>query len=92
MEENMTVCPKNYMVESVLVTLFCCLPFGIIGIINAGKVATLYANGQYDAAQAASNDAKKWMKRGLIFGGIFIVLYFIFMFVVGFATAFADMR
>lgn len=83
----MKVCPKSYMVESVLVTLFCCLPFGIIGIVNAGKVATLYANGQYEEAQTASNDAKKWMKRGLIFGAIFIVLYFIVMFVAGFVGA-----
>ena len=31
-------CPKTWMVESVLATIFCCLPFGIVGIINASKV------------------------------------------------------
>jgi len=29
--------PKNWLVESILVTLFCCLPLGIAGIINASK-------------------------------------------------------
>ena len=33
MEEN--VQPKTWLVESILVTLFCCLPFGIVGIVNA---------------------------------------------------------
>ena len=30
--------PKTWLVESILVTLFCCLPFGIAGIVNASKV------------------------------------------------------
>ena len=33
--------PKNWLVESILVTLFCCLPLGIAGIINASKVEGL---------------------------------------------------
>src|SRR5574344_900091 len=27
--------PKTWLVESILVTILCCLPFGIVGIINA---------------------------------------------------------
>jgi len=30
--------PKSWLVESILVTLFCCLPFGIAGIVNASRV------------------------------------------------------
>lgn len=52
-------CPKTWMVESVLATIFCCLPFGIVGIINASKVSSLYASGRYDEAQQASKDAGK---------------------------------
>lgn len=33
--------PKTWLVESILVTCFCCLPFGIVGIINATKIETL---------------------------------------------------
>jgi hypothetical protein len=72
--------PKNYLVESILVTLFCCLPLGIVAIISASKVDSRYASGDFDGAQQASDEAKKWMKYGLIGGVVFIVLYLIFVF------------
>ena len=28
----------NYLVQSILVTLFCCLPFGIVAIVYAAQV------------------------------------------------------
>lgn len=58
----MNICPKTYMAESILVTLFCCLPFGVVGIINASKVSSLYAAGNVELAQAASLDAKNGPK------------------------------
>ena len=70
--------PKNYLVESILVTILCCLPFGIVGIINANKVEGLFAAGDYDGAQRAADDAKKWCKYGLISGVTVVVLYIIF--------------
>lgn len=30
---NQVTMPKTWLVESILVTLFCCLPFGIVGIV-----------------------------------------------------------
>ena len=30
--------PSTYLVLSILVTIFCCLPFGIVGIVYASKV------------------------------------------------------
>lgn len=33
----------NHLVMSILCTLFCCLPLGIVGIINAAKVNGLVA-------------------------------------------------
>lgn len=47
------VCPKTWMAESILVTVFCCLPFGIAGIVFASKVSSLYAAGNYEAALQA---------------------------------------
>ena len=52
-------CPKTWMAESILVTIFCCLPFGIAGIVFAAKVSSLYAAGQYEEAGEASNNAAK---------------------------------
>lgn len=75
--EGTNVQPKTYLVESILVTLFCCLPLGIVGIINAAKVSSLFAQGQYETAVAASEAAKKWTKYGAIAGAIVIVVYII---------------
>ena len=73
METN--ICPKTWMTESILVTIFCCLPFGIVGIDNASKVSSLYAQGNYTAAQQASSNAKRWTKIGFFVGLAFIVIY-----------------
>ena len=69
------VCPKTWMAESILVTVFCCLPFCIAGIVFASKVSSLYAAGNYEAALQASKDAGKWTKIGFIVGLVVIVLY-----------------
>jgi hypothetical protein len=69
--------PKNYLVESILVTFFCCLPLGIVGIINAAKVETAYRTEGYRAAKKASDEALKWTKIGFWVGLVFLVLYLI---------------
>ena len=75
--------PKTWLVESILVTLFCCLPFGIIGIINSGKVESLYNKGKYAEAEMASKDAKKWISIGFWVTFILCALYFLFMIALG---------
>ena len=72
------ICPKTWMVESILVTCFCCLPLGIVGIVNASKVSSLFASGNYEEALRASLEAKKWIKIGFIVGLISVILYLIF--------------
>lgn len=69
------ICPKTWMVESILVTVFCCVPFGIVGIVNASKVSSLYAQGQYEEAQKASSNAKKWTKIGFFTGLAVTIIY-----------------
>lgn len=79
--------PKTWLVESILVTLFCCLPFGIVGIVHAAKVESLYNIGNYAGAQKASDDAGKWTKIGFWIGMAVMILYFIYIFaIVGIAT------
>jgi len=67
--------PKNWLVESILVTVLCCLPFGIAGIINASKVEVLFLSGDIAGANKAAADAKKWTMYGLFTGLTVIVLY-----------------
>lgn len=71
------VAPKNWLVESIIVTILCCLPFGIVAIINATKVETLWNTGQHDAALKASQEAGKWVKIGVITAVVLWGLYFI---------------
>lgn len=71
--------PKTWLVESILATIFCCLPFGIAGIVNATKVDSLYAQGLYDQSIQASANAKKWTMVALIIGIVWIVIYIILM-------------
>lgn len=77
---NQTARPKNWLVESILVTLFCCLPLGIVGIINAAKVNSAFDSGDINGAMKASADAKKWTKLGFIIGLVVIVIYAIVWF------------
>ena len=81
--------PKNWLVESILVTLFCCLPFGIVGIINAAQVSSRYAAQQYDAAAEASREAAKWTKIGFWVGIAVVALYVLFVVVLGFSVGMA---
>ena len=64
----------NYLVQSILVTLCCCLPLGIVAIINAAKVNTYVAQGDYQKAREASDAAKKWSTIGAIVGVIVNIL------------------
>ena len=68
--------PSSYLGLAILTTICCCLPLGIVAIIKGNKVNSLYAAKQYDAAIAASNEAKSWC----IYG---IVAYFVIGLIIG---------
>lgn len=71
--------PKNWLIESILVTLFCCLPFGIAGIIFASRVESRYYAGDLEGAEHNAREAAKWTKIGFFVGVGVIVLYFLFI-------------
>ena len=50
----------NYLVQAILVTIFCCLPFGIVSIVYAAQVNTKIAAGDIVGAKQASSSAKTW--------------------------------
>lgn len=74
--------PETNLVWGILTTILCCLPLGIVSIVKASKVDSLWAQGDYAGAQAASEDAKKWAIYSAIAGVVFSVLYLIFFFTV----------
>ena len=50
----------NHLVWAILVTIFCCLPFGIVSIVYAAQVNTKLSAGDVDGARLASQNAKTW--------------------------------
>jgi hypothetical protein len=60
--------PKNYLIESILVTMCCCQPLGIVGIVFASQVNSKFNTGDYEGAKQASKEAKKWITWGFIAG------------------------
>ncbi len=79
--------PKTWLVESILVTLFCCLPFGIAGIVNASRVESRFYAGDIDGAKKASEAAKKWTIVSFIAGLAIGVIYLILL-IAGVASGF----
>jgi hypothetical protein len=57
---NAPVYVPNYLVQSILTTIFCCLPFGIVAIIFAAQVNGKLAGGDYAGAVQSSKQAKMW--------------------------------
>lgn len=52
--------PENYLIQSILVTLCCCLPLGIVAIVYAAQVDSKWNAGDQQGAITASENAKKW--------------------------------
>lgn len=77
-QQQQPIKPDSNMVLAILTTVFCCLPLGIVAILQANKVDKLYYAGQYDAANEASQSAKKWSIIGAVLAVIGIVIYVIF--------------
>ena len=84
--------PDNYLVWAILVTVLCCLPFGVASIIYSVKVGSLYAQGDYNGAVDASQKAKKFAMIGGIGGLVFIIVYVIFMIIAGAGAAMSGMQ
>jgi heme/copper-type cytochrome/quinol oxidase subunit 2 len=89
--ENLNMAPpgpkgpfsENWLVEAILVTILCCLPFGVIGIIFAAQVNTKQQAGDNEGAEKARREAARWTKIGFWVGLGCILLYVLFVFVMG---------
>ena len=51
---------ENYLTQSILVTLCCCIPFGIVAIVYSAQVNSKLQAGDFAGAQKASDNAKMW--------------------------------
>ena len=76
----------NYLVQSILVTMCCCLPFGIVAIVYAAQVNGKLAAGDIAGAQDASRKAKMWSWVSFGIGLLLVAVYLI----LGLFTGFED--
>lgn len=73
-ENKPAVKPDNYLVWAILSTIFCCIPFGIVGIVKASQVDTYWAQGNFAEAVQAARDAKRWTWIGVCTAlGIYLI-------------------
>lgn len=67
--------PKTFMVWSILATIFCCMPAGIIAIINSAMVSSKYFAKDYEGAKRASHNAEIWIIVSIVAGIIVNAIY-----------------
>ncbi|MBC7557267.1 MAG: CD225/dispanin family protein [Chryseobacterium sp.] len=67
--------PKTWLVESILVTIFCCQILGIISIIYAAGVESKFYRGDIAGSESASRTAKTLVMVSVGVGLITIVLF-----------------
>lgn len=67
--------PNNYLVWSVLLTVFCCLIPGIVAIVYSASVNSKYYAGDLEGARRASRNAQIWCIVSVVAGIIWATLY-----------------
>lgn len=68
----------NYLTQAILVTIFCCLPFGIPAIVFASQVNGKLQMGNLAGARESSRKAKLWCWLSVGGYAVAIVVYGIF--------------
>jgi Interferon-induced transmembrane protein/GYF domain 2 len=71
----------NYLVQSILVTLFCCIPFGIPAIVNAARVDTKVMAGDLAGALESSRRARMWCWWAFLPSALAVGLYLLVAFI-----------
>jgi hypothetical protein len=67
----------NYLVPSILATICCCLPFGIVAIVYAAQVNGRIEAGDLERAKDASDKARIWTIAAVAFGVLFGIFWMV---------------
>ena len=68
--------PSTYLPLAIIVTICCCIPFGIISILYGAKVDSCWNSGNETEARENSRKARNWALWGIaIYAVIFIVYW-----------------
>lgn len=71
--------PDSHLVMGILATILCCLPFGIVSIVQATRVDNYWNAGRYAEAQEASKKARNWAIAAAATGLVVSIVYVILM-------------
>lgn len=69
--------PDNNIPLAIFTTLCCCIPLGIIALIKASSVDSLWNQGKHQEAIKASESAAKYCRWGIISTIVLIVINYI---------------
>lgn len=67
------------LLPAILVTLFCCQPFGIVGIVFAAMASSQHGTGDLRTSAESARKAQYWTKLGFWCGLIPALLYLFFV-------------
>lgn len=79
--------PANHLGAAILCTIVCFMPFGIVALVKAVSVNSLWALGRVDAAHRASRSARNWCLLAALVWPVVPVLAFGLFIVVGMALS-----
>ncbi|MBN3303599.1 PRRT1 protein, partial [Amia calva] len=71
--------PKDYLVESLLVTIFCCLISGLIAVMYSYETRSALGRGDLMDAQRSSQKARSMVLFSLLFGVFVSVSWVIYV-------------
>jgi hypothetical protein len=81
----------NYLWQSIVVTLLCCLPAGVVAIVYATRVQGLQQMGDIQGALDASQKAKTWCIVSAVAAVVILAIYLLIFFaVIGIASNSGD--
>ena len=75
-----------YLILSIISTVCCCLPFGIVGIVFSVKINSAMNAGNYEEAAQDAKMAKIWTIVSFVVGLLFWIVYFVFGMMAGIDT------
>ena|SRR6187549_90737 len=81
---------QNYLIPAIL-SLFCCMPLGIVAVIFAAQVNGKVAAGDIAGATDSSKKAKMFSFIAIGLGLLLILCYVVFLVFVGGLTALGNM-
>ncbi|XP_011668734.2 transmembrane protein 233-like [Strongylocentrotus purpuratus] len=79
MLRNTQAMPTDHLFFALFVTIFCCLPIGIVALIKSIQVKDKYKEGDYEGSLEASKSTKNWSIAGVIIGIIMLVICIIML-------------